>query len=150
MSKELLARAQAHRKHNKTMESIRGSGFHDADRDWRGVENSPQKQGLPRIGEHLIFFTDEYEMLFVGPDADAAVDALAKYLARHKQRSPLDLTGTESKLVYKYLPRLSLTKEDGVNCLRVRRGEWNDVLHALIEMGKGVSGAPLEPDGTTP
>lgn len=142
---DLISRANAIRERARTLEAVPGSGLHDTDRNPTRPEMfaAPQKNGLPRQSEHLVFFLDlaGEEMLFAGPDADRALTALKAWEVRTKRQDPLTLTGTERKLLARVLPRLA-PAADGT--LRVRADSWNDVLHALYAEGLGVSGAPLD------
>lgn len=150
----LLSRAEALRESARRLEATPGSGHHDRDTDPtdRSRLVAPQHQRsahakgpgalLPRLSEHLIAFWGEHDVTFLGGDASRAAQALAAYLARYKDVPPYQLTGTEQKLVYRYLPRLAPWDWDGTPALSVRLGEWNDLLHALYEMGVGVTGTP--------
>lgn len=146
---ELVRRANAIRERAKLLESVKGSGFHDEDRNPARTDLylAPQKNGLPRCSEHVVFFSDfaGEEVLFAGTDADRAGKALAEWERKARKLDPLSLTGTERKLLTRILPRLrAVLADDSVPVLCVRLDTWNDVLHALYAEGLGLSGAPLE------
>ncbi len=145
----LVGRANAIRARAKVLEGVKGSGFHDDDRNPARTDLylAPQRNGLPRCSEHVVFFSDSAgeEVLFAGADADRAGTALAEWERKARKLDPLALTGTERKLLTRILPRLKREiAADSVPVLRVRLDTWNDVLHALYAEGLGLSGAPLE------
>lgn len=149
MSAELVRRADAIREQAKLLESVPGSGLHDSDRNPARSDLflAPQKNGLPRKSEHLVFFTDSpgEEIVFAGTDAERAAAALRAWAKKIAKLDPVSLTGTERKLLTRIVPRLATTTAgDGVPLLRVRLDQWNDVLFALYAEGAGLSGAPLE------
>lgn len=152
MSKDLLRRCEAHKAQNKETENTKGTGFHNQDTDPTNRSRllAPQHNGLPALSEHLIFYHCDEDIRFVGPDATAAMGALQKWFNFNKDRKPFEMTGTEQKLVYSYIPKLRLQDVDGVATLVINRGWWNDILHVLYLERLGVCGAPLEHDGTTP
>ena len=57
---------------------------------------------------------------------DVIAKALVAYIERHRKRNPYEMTGTEQKLMGKYLPKLLKTDGD----LVIPQGAWNDVIHA--------------------
>lgn len=144
MSDELIARAEAVRARYRVLESCPGSGYHDDDRNVARPERfqAPQRNGLPRASDHLVAFFDHAgeEVLFAGPDATRAWDALQAWFWKARQQDPLNLSGTERKLLGRIVPRLQL--HDGL--LAVRLDQWNDVLAALHSEGMGISGQHLE------
>jgi hypothetical protein len=152
MSKDLLRRAEAHREHNRKLEQTKGSGYHDDD-GIRPTEHgrylAPQRNGKPRISDHLFHFTGDYDVTFVGPCAAAALAALQAHAAQFADVDPFTLDGNDRKLL-RLVPKLRIADVDGVPTLRLPRGEWNAFLHGLLSQGVGLSGAPLEHDGTTP
>lgn len=147
MSQELLKRADEIRAKNKVLEGVKGSGFHDDDRNVARPEMfaAPQRNGLPRIGDHLVPFFDYDNMeqvIFVGPDAEKAMAALKTWYDRPKG-DVVSLPGTDRKLMLKVIPRLKLETVDGLPRLTIWLCDWNDVLQALYAEGIGLSGAPL-------
>jgi len=155
MSAKLVERADAVRTKAKVLESVKGSGYHDDDRNVVRPDlfAAPQRNGLPRLSEHVVYFTDRFDewVLFAGSDAERVAAALNAWAKRAEKLDPATLTGTERKLVTRIVPSLfggatagGLANDDGVPVLRVRRDYWNDVLHALYAEGLGVSGLPLE------
>lgn len=142
---DLIRRADAIRAKARLLESIPGSGLHDNDRNPARPDLflAPQRNGLPKQSEHLVFFADYLgeEFVFAGRDADLCAAVLADWRAKAAKLDPLTLTGTERKLLARILPRLA-PLPDGT--LRVRTDWWNDVLFALYAEGAGVSGAPIE------
>ena len=141
MGGDLFRRAEAIRDRSRLLESVRGSGYHDEDRDWRGQPIAPQRNGLPRISQHLVSFFGEYDVVFAAADARQALAALQSWNAANAPKDPYQpgLSGTHRRLL-RLIPRLSLRDD----LLRLRLDEWNDYLFALYEMGVGLSGAPLE------
>ena len=148
MSVELIARANAVRTQARMLEGVRGSGYHDEDRNSARPDLflAPQRNGLPRASEHVVFFTDfsGEEVVFVGPDATRAMAALRAWEAKAKKRDSLNLTGSERKLLSRILPKLVLDTSADPAMLYVRLDSWNDVLFALYAEGVGLSGLPLE------
>jgi hypothetical protein len=145
MSADLERRANALRAKAALLESVPGSGLHDSDRNPARPDLylAPQRNGLPRASEAVVYFTDYpgEEVLFAPGDAARALDALRAWEAAAKKLDPMGLTGTERKLLTRILPRLA-AGADGL--LRVRLDQWNDVIHALHERGVGLAGLPLE------
>ena len=137
---KLEARRKQALQDNKVKQGIAGSGFHDND------PGSPQNQGLGPVSKNLVYFLDEAneEMVFAGACADKALEVLETYVAQFADRPAYELTGTEQKLVNRYVPRLK-KGEDGL--LRVKASQWNDVLHGLYAQGQGVTGLPMEVQG---
>jgi len=134
-----VARADKVRAHFAVLESVRGSGLHDADTDVHGKLCAPQTQHLPggmmpgaypepRRSEVLVAFLDEKRRVyrFFGPDADRAFNLLDGYLETVKKRPLNQLTGVELKLLQE-LPELDVA--NGV--LVVWQDIWNDILYAL-------------------
>jgi hypothetical protein len=168
MSKKLVKRADDLRAKYKSLEVVKGSGYHDDDRNPTRPELflSPQRAGYragdpppaawpPRMSEHLVGFYDHHDfeqVHFAGPDADKALAALkafhAKIEAKMKeaertgQDAYASLTGTERKLRH-LIPRLAIETEDGVKVLSLWLSDWNDHLHALQSENIGVTGLPL-------
>lgn len=151
MPSDLAARADALRAKYKTLESVRGSGHHDDDRNptQPHLFLAPQRNGLPRASEHVVGFFDYADETVTFPPADAGrvLAVLAAWVKKAAKADLASLPGTERKLVLTITPRLA-AGADGR--LVVRLSVWNDVLYALQAEGMGVSGAPIEPDGTTP
>lgn len=146
---QLVERANAIRAKAKLLESVKGSGLHDDDRNpaRSDLYLAPQRNGLPRQSEHVVFFSDfpGEEVIFAGEDAKRAAAALAAWRAKTEKIDPMQLTGSERKLLVRILPRLVLAPgEGGIPLLRVRLDTWNDVLMALYAEGVGLSGAVLE------
>jgi hypothetical protein len=155
----LIARADKIKARNVILESVKGSGYHDDDRDFRGQFCSPQKRHLPGgqdygalplppISQHCVPFYDRRQVVFVGDCAERVLAALRQWHADHITADIsrlMSYTGTEQKLLT-VIPEL--TVEDGR--LAVWRDTWNDVHYALEQRGIGFTGAPLIPDGTTP
>lgn len=144
MYQELLKRAEELRSRNRLQETVRGSGYHDEDRDHRGQYLAPQRNGLPRVSEHLIAFYGEYDVLFLGGDAGDAFNRLQAWALKHKEDLyDVNCPGSYRKLL-KIIPKQKLEERDGVPVLSLRLLEWNDFLLALYEMGLGISGLPLD------
>jgi hypothetical protein len=152
----LDARAKATRERSKLLESLAGTELHDNARDHLGRLSAPQSRHLPggqrpgdpplpRQSDHLVAFRDARDFHFAASDADRVLAGLSAYHARYRDLKPRDLTGSQNKLV-EIIPRHQV--EGGA--LSVWAQDWNDILHALFEMGLGVSIAPLVSDGTTP
>ena len=171
MLEELRQRAAKMRAQNAFLVSMKGSGHHPDDKDFRNQLCAPQCQHLPLgqnpgadrrppISEHLIAFYDRRDVIFLSGhtdpylegDAERVIRAVKEFAAPILQRITADpmavaeLTGQARKICYDVLPRLAV--EDGV--LRIWRQDWNDVLEVFDRMVIGTTGAPLKPDGTTP
>lgn len=147
MSAKLLKRANDHRAHFKNLEGVKGSGFHDDDRNpaRNDLFLAPQKNGEVRMSERLVHFTDheEEDQCFVGPDAEKAFAALQAWRKKCDGSNP-NLPGTDRKLFHKIIPKLAIENVDGVPRLCVWLCDWNDVVHALHAEGVGLLGLPLE------
>jgi hypothetical protein len=142
----LFERAEAIRARYKVLESVPGSGFHDADLDHRGQPIAPQKRGLPAHSGHLVMFDDEYEFVFAGADAlmaKAELDAWYEAHASTDVNALNQLTGTQRKLL-STIPKQKIQTRDGETVLAVNKSVWNEILEALYDQGVGVSGAPYE------
>lgn len=148
MSADLIARANAVRTQARVLEGVPGSGYHDNDRNPARPDLflAPQRNGLPRASDHVVFFTDfpSEEVVFAGPDATRALAALRAWEAKAKKRDPLTLTGTDRKLLARILPKLALDESADPVMLYVRLDAWNDVLAAIYAESVGLSGLPLE------
>jgi len=147
-AKQLITRADALRAKYKLLESVPGSGYHDNDRNLARPDLflAPQKNGLSRASERVVFFADYpgEEVLFVGEDARRALAAIQSWEKKARKIDQLSLTGTERKLLTRIVPRLAIEPLDNHELLCVRLDQWNDVLHALYAEGLGLSGLPLE------
>lgn len=149
MSAALKKRADDLRASYKQLEAVRGSGYHDDDKNPANptLHLAPQRNGLPRMSEHVVAFFDhdgDETVEFVGDDAKRAHDALQQWLARNKKGDPTNKPGTERKLIQRLIPRLSVETVDGLPRLSVWLCDWNDVLFALQAEGVGVAGLPFE------
>jgi hypothetical protein len=146
VSQDLLKRAEAIKARNKVLESVPGSGYHDNDKDHLGRFCAPQRNGLPRISEHIVPFYGERDVHFVGPDAERAITALQTWYDARKTTDAAvfsSYTGTDRKLLV-IIPKVAVREVDGLPRLTFWKDEWNDFLHALYSQGIGLSGAPLE------
>lgn len=145
MSQDLIRRADAVRARNKLLESVPGSGYHDDDRDHVHAHRhaAPQRNGLPRISDHIVPFYDHQgeDVVFAGEDATRALQALHSWRKKYAKLDPSGLTGTERKLLLRIIPRAVISP---TGMLAFRLDIWNDVLYALQAEGVGLSGLPLE------
>lgn len=128
MSKEHLSRAAKIRELNTIKATVPGSGF--------------------RANDLVVFHGDD-DVRFIGPCADAALEAFRSHYAKLQASPPDAVTGTQRKLL-RLIPKLAVTTADGVQTLTLRLGEWNAYLEALYAEGVFVTGAPFVHDGTTP
>lgn len=144
---EMLARVKQIRERALVLESVPNSGYHDEDRNPARPEKylAPQRNGWPRLSENLVNFYAEYDIIFVGPDAEKALAALYEWCDLNKNRDPWELSqnGTEAKMV-RMIPKLKLSKNDCVPVLSLRRELWNDFLYVLHKMKVGLTGTPFE------
>lgn len=151
MSKELWRRAEAHKVKALELEAQEGSGYHDHDRNKRLTDRflAPQRNGLPKLSDHLVFFTDRRDHHFVAAHAEAALKALKAYHAKISACELDALTGTQRRLL-RLIPKLAIETVDEMPRLTLELTDWNAYVEALYEEGVGLSGAPMIPDGTTP
>lgn len=150
MSKKLSERADEIRAKFKTLESIKGTGYHDDDRDQLNPARfvAPQKNGMTKASESLVpfFDYDDETVLFAGSDADRAAAAMKAWQAKYAKADMTSLPGTERKLLLKIVPKLSLKTEGNEPRLAIKLSDWNDVLFALHAEGVSLSGASVDPE----
>ncbi len=149
MSAALKKRADALRAEYKAKEAMKGTGYHDDDRNPTRNELflAPQKNGLPRMSDHVVGFFDhngDEVVEFVGADAEKAFAALKSWAQKNGKGDVASKPGTERVLLMRIIPRLALEQVDGLPRLSIWLCDWNDVLHALQQEGIGVAGLPLE------
>ncbi len=144
---DLWKRAQEIIARNRLLESVKGSGYHDDDRNLVHPERwqCPQKNGLPRISQHVVPFYGEREIFFAGDHAERVIVALQAW--RAQQNRDVEQTGTERKLC-RMIVRLQLDHFDGMASLKVWRDEWNDYLWCFEQIGIGLTGAQLDATDT--
>lgn len=139
----LSARANALRDRYKVLEGVPGSGYHDNDRNLARTDLflAPQKNGLQKCSEQLVFFTDfdDEIVYFVGDDADKAMDLIQKWFESAKKEDIASAPGTTRKLFLKTVPKLSV--KDGV--LAIWLCDWNDVASIFEEAKVGFMGLPF-------
>ena len=145
-------RADEVKARNRLLETVPGSGYHDADKDAHGKLCAPHmrhlpggcsegQRPLPRISDHAVAFHDKRDVRFFGADAIKARDALYGYYQELKNLPPhllLTLTGTDRKLLVE-IPG-SMDFQDDV--LTLPLDTWNDFLHVFDTHGVGVSCLP--------
>jgi hypothetical protein len=151
MSKTLAERANEIRTKFTTLESIKGTGYHDDDRDQLNPSRflAPQKNGMTKASESLVPFFDHRDdetVQFAGEDADKALSALKTWQDRYAKSDVTTLPGTQRKLLLKIIPKLAVTKIEGEARLTIKLSEWNDVLFALQAEGISLSGASVDPE----
>lgn len=150
--KAFADRAVALRERFKTLESVRGSGYHDADTSPVDGKTliAPQKNGLPKASEQLVFFCDSIEECnwFVGDDAKTAFKILRDWLERSHRTDLTTATGTVRKLALKLIPRLKLQEIEGVAALMIWHSDWNDFHMVFDEAACGLQGRAFEEDGS--
>jgi hypothetical protein len=152
MSQALLDRANTVRANYKTLEGVRGSGFHPMDKDSTGrIPRGPAQDGLNPASEHLVAFHDKHEgrVQFVGPDAEKMYQAFQDYAA--KLKDAVDAAGGDMsvmeaediKLMTRIIPRIKLQTSEGLKFLDLHRTEWNAYLRVAHSQGTGVWSEPL-------
>lgn len=153
---DLTARADDLRACFKRLEGIRGTGYHDEDRDLtqqhlgpHARKVAPQANGLSRCSEQPVAFTDfeEEQVFFAGEDADKVMALLTEFHAKYKSMDMTNAPGTIRKLILKIIPKLKVN--DGL--LMIWLCDWNDVLWLLENSKVGILGrAFVEDDSPMP
>lgn len=123
------------------LEDIPGSGFHDNDRNHvnQTLFTAPQKNGLCRASENLVYFTDRDEevVYFFGSDAERAYELILKWTDSFKRVNMANAPGTARNLYLRLIPKVSV--KDGV--LAIWLCDWNDFHWLLVdEMRVGMTG----------
>lgn len=152
MTAELACRADAIRARFRLLEGVRGSGWHDDDRNPTVPEKylAPQRNGRSLASDNIVYFDDEFSIVIAGNDVQRVL------LATSAHREALIAMGWENLSVdqlrvVKRIPSFKASSNgDNVPLLVVPRQLWNLLLQVLEAQCIGVSGAPLVPTGTDP
>jgi hypothetical protein len=147
MYKQMVETAEKIRSHFAVMESVPGSGYHDTDRNLtrESLFRAPQKNGFCKASENLVHFTGNYEVLFVGEDANRALSLLQKWA-----ESPHDGPFASEKEVphpkvskhIKHISKLKTEDRESCPCLSLKRALWNDYIEIFYHLHQGLSGQP--------
>ena len=143
MSKEMLRQADEIRARFAVMESVPGSGYHDNDRNptKNDIKIAPQANGYNKASLNLVPFVGEYEVVFVGEDADKALEILRKWVATRLDPET-GLTQKEAKM-RAAINKLHVRDVVEVPRLILRKPLWNDYMWILDTMGQGLSSLPF-------
>ena len=152
MSQDMQLVADQIRDEARNKEKYRGTGFHDDDRNptkpdifiaqqRKLIENSTDKY-FCKASENVVAFTGEFDVVFVGEDAEKVLQCCRKWSDSLKDYREEDITEKQRKF-RRYISKMEVTSKDSQVRLTLRKALWNDYAHILYSQGQGIFGQPL-------